>query len=67
LCRILAEGADGAGLPRKRALKPFSINEAFIMSGQLPYFATDFSVGRTGVYPIQTREARQSAVEIAGG
>ncbi|WP_234680438.1 hypothetical protein [Bradyrhizobium monzae] len=44
-----------------------SIKEEFIMSGQLPYFASHFSVGRTGVYPIQTREARQSAVEIAGG
>src|SRR3954453_11723989 len=33
------------------------------MSGQLPYFGTHFSVGRTSVYPIQTPEARQSAVE----
>lgn len=30
------------------------------MSGQLPYSGTHFSIGRTGVYPIQTREARQS-------
>ena len=33
------------------------------MSGQLPYFGTHFSVGRTGVYPIQTREARQSTLK----
>jgi hypothetical protein len=46
---------------------PFSVKEAFIMSGQLPYLASNFSVARTGVYPIQTGEARQSDVEIAGG
>jgi hypothetical protein len=46
---------------------PFSVKEAFIMSGQLPYLASHFSVARTGVYPIQTGEARQSDVEIAGG
>ncbi|WP_218219214.1 hypothetical protein, partial [Pseudomonas sp. FW305-122] len=67
LFRGPAEAADGAGLPGKRTLRPFSIKKTFIMSGQLPYFASHFSLGRTGVYPIQTREARQSAVEIAGG
>jgi hypothetical protein len=50
-----------------RAARRLSVNEAFIMSGQLPYFASHFSVVRTGVYPIQTREARQSVVEFAGG
>jgi hypothetical protein len=66
---IFVGGAAGwrADLPEKAAARPFSVKEAFIMSGQLPYFASHFSVGRTGVYPIQTREARQSAVEIAGG
>jgi hypothetical protein len=54
-------------LPGKRAAQALSVKEAFIMSGQLPYFTSHFSVGLTGVYPIQTREARQSAVEIAGG
>jgi hypothetical protein len=54
-------------LPGKRTARLLSIKEEFIMSGQLPYFTSDFSVGLTGVYPIQTREARQSAVEIAGG
>jgi hypothetical protein len=33
----------------------------------LPYLASHFSVAHTGVYPIQTGEARQSDVEIAGG
>ena len=37
------------------------------MSGQLPCFALHFSIARTGIYPIQTGEARQSHVEIAGG
>jgi hypothetical protein len=55
----IKSGKAGAG--------PFSVKEAFIMSGQLPYLASHFSVARTGVYPIQTGEARQSDVEIAGG
>jgi hypothetical protein len=67
LRRSPAEGANGAGLPGEHAVPPFSVKEEFIMSGQLPYFTSHFSVERTGVYPIQTREARQSAVEIAGG
>jgi hypothetical protein len=53
--------------PGKNGAGPFSVKEEFIMSGQLPYFTSHFSVVRTGVYPIQTREARQSDVEIAGG
>jgi hypothetical protein len=61
-----AGSAGGTGFANKGA-GPFSVKEAFIMSGQLPSFALHFSIARTGIYPIQTREARQSHVEIAGG
>ncbi|GLR94169.1 hypothetical protein GCM10007858_17970 [Bradyrhizobium liaoningense] len=61
-----AGSAGGIGAEDEGA-GPFSIKQAFIMSGQLPHFASHFSVAPTGVYPIQTREARQSDVEIAGG
>src|ERR1700681_835351 len=42
------------------------VSEALIMSGQLPQFEPHFPVARVGVYPIQTREARHSALEIRG-
>jgi hypothetical protein len=63
---MFAGGAGGIGAENEGE-GPFSIKQAFIMSGQLPILASHFSVAPTGVYPIQTREARQSDVEIAGG
>jgi hypothetical protein len=66
LCSVSIESIGGIR-PENHGTGPFSIKEAFIMSGQLPYLASHFSVARTGVYPIQTGEARQSDVEIAGG
>jgi hypothetical protein len=63
----MSAGSAGGIKPGCNGAGPLSVKEAFIMSGQLPYFTSHFSVARTGVYPIQTREARQSDVEIAGG
>jgi hypothetical protein len=63
----MSAGSAGGIRPGENGAGPFSVKEEFIMSGQLPYFTSHFSVARTGVYPIQTREARQSDVEIAGG
>jgi hypothetical protein len=63
----MSAGRAGGIRPGMNGAGAFSVKEEFIMSGQLPYFTSHFSVARTGVYPIQTREARQSDVEIAGG
>jgi hypothetical protein len=60
-------GAGRTELLKESAARRLTFKEAFIMSGQLPHLASVFSIARTGVYPIQTREARQSGVEIAGG
>jgi hypothetical protein len=56
-----------AEILKERFSGRFFVKEEFIMSGQLPYFTSHFSIARTGVYPIPTRQARQSAVEISGG
>jgi hypothetical protein len=48
-------------LPRAVALK-----EALVISGHLPWPKWYFDAARAGVYPIQTHEARQSALEIRG-
>jgi hypothetical protein len=64
---MISAGAAGGIRSRNGRAGGFSVKKAFIMSGQLPYRTSHFSVAGTGVYPIQTREARQSDVEIAGG
>jgi hypothetical protein len=45
---------------------PDAFNEAVSMSGQLPYYKPYFFIARLRVYPIQTREARHSVIEIRG-
>jgi hypothetical protein len=51
---------------RKLLSRESAIKEALVISGHLPWPKWYFDAACAGVYPIQTREARQSALEIRG-